>query len=979
MQKLLQVLAIICCFSFAATAQDRTVSGMVSDKEGAVAGANVKGKTGSAATSTDADGKFSLRLPASATSIIVSYIGSETQEVAIPASGIVNVMLTEGSGSLGEVVVSVGSRGSQRTVTDAPIPVDIIGAKDLRSTGQATFDKALQYRVPSFNTANTPVNDATTLLDPWEIRNMGPSRTLVLINGKRKNLSSLLYVQFSPGRGETGVDLSAIPQEAIERVEILRDGASAQYGSDAIAGVMNVILKSKYDYSSFNVTSGITSKGDGKSYGVSLNSGHSSEKGFINYTIGLNQQGNAVRSGKIDVPTEIATFGNAYGSYSKLADFQKEGGIRFDETPINPKGAAATQADLDLWNKSGVGANNDKYNSIITNFLKDNPTGGNINGTAEISSAKFLLNGGVNFGSKGLLYANGAIVTKKAISNANYRTPYWRQDRGLLHKPTDNNGKNYIESASQLAFSSDGKDLYKGYVGYMPTFEGDLLDYNATIGAKDEIGGWKSDVSLTTGGNSQLYTVNNTVNRSLGKASPTSFKPGGFNFSHLVGNLDLSKDLTDKFTLGFGAEARTETFKIIAGDTASYVGQGSNSFPGINAINATTNSRFNIGAYVDLNYDVTDAFLINATARTEKYSDFGNANVFKISSRYKLAEDKVVIRGSFSTGFRAPTLHQIYAQSIQASFAGGVITTSGLFNNGSKQAKQLEIPALTPEKSTNIALGLGLNPTKTLSLTLDYYNINVKDRIVYSSSISSGDANSTLGKILSSNGVRSIQFFINGIETTTQGLDFVASQRGLSLGSGKLAINLAGNYVISNKIIGAPKEPRPISDAKSSILNEQIKSLLTESRPRYKAILGLDYSMGKFNVNLANTLFGSTSFRDLDNGGDAMLDLKAVFKPAVVTDLSVGYAFTDKVSLAININNLFNVLPKWDLVASAAESVTDKAASAARANATLNDPAAKSLLRGFLGFSGRYDILGYNGSQFSQLGMMFNGALTVKF
>ena len=549
----------------------------------------------------------------------------------------------------------------------------------------------------------------------------------------------------------------------------------------------------------------------------------------------------------------------------------------------------------------------------------------------------------------------------------------------MLHNATDNNGKNYIESASQLAFSSDGKDLYKGYIGYMPTFEGDLVDYNATIGAKDEINGWKTDVSLTTGGNSQLYTVNNTVNRSLGKASPTSFKPGGFNFSHLVGNLDVSKAVTDKLGIAFGAEARTETYKIIAGDTASFVKQGTNSFPGINAINATTNSRSNIGAYVDINYDITKDFLVNGTARTEKYSDFGNANVYKLSSRYKLADGKVVVRGSVSTGFRAPTLHQIYAQSIQASFAGGVITTSGLFNNGSKQAKQLGIPTLRPEKSTNIALGVGLNPTKNLSVTLDYYNINVKDRIVYSSSISSGDPTSTLGQILSSNGVKSIQFFINGIETTTQGLDFVVNQRNLEVGSGKLGVSFAGNYVLSNKIIGAPKDPDAISKAGASILNEQIKSLLTESRPRYKAILGLDYNIKKFNFNLTNTVFGPTAFRDLDNGGDAMLDIKAVFKPAVVTDLSIGYMITDKTTFTLCVNNLLNVLPKWDLVASAAESVTDKTASAKRANDILSDPAQKSLLRGFLGFSGRYDILGYNGSQFSQLGTIVNAQLNVRF
>src|SRR4029079_6246224 len=160
----------------------------------------------------------------------------------------------------------VGSRNAQRTLTDTPLPVDIFSSNDLKSTGQLTFDKALQYRVPSFNTVNTPVNDATTLLDPYEIRNLGPSRTLILIKRKRKNLSSLLYVQFSPGRGETGADISAIPVDAIKNVEILRDGASAQYGSDAIAGVMNIVLKDYVDYGSVNLHTGITSKGDGENF-----------------------------------------------------------------------------------------------------------------------------------------------------------------------------------------------------------------------------------------------------------------------------------------------------------------------------------------------------------------------------------------------------------------------------------------------------------------------------------------------------------------------------------------------------------------------------------------------------------------------------------------------------------------------------------------------------------------------------------------
>lgn len=889
-------------------------------------------------TLTNLDGTYALPLPKGTHQVSFSFVGyaSQTKSVTIGDSDVtLDVNLSSSSTELDAVVISTGSRNSQRTITDSPLPIDIIGSKDLSSTGQTSFDKALQYRVPSFNTVNTPVNDATTLLDPWEIRNMGPSRTLILINGKRKNLSSLLYVQFSPGRGETGVDLSAIPQDAIKRVEILRDGASAQYGSDAIAGVMNVILKDKYEYTTLTLNAGTTtSKGNavatpipgggyGTNYGVSLNSGANfTNKGYLNYTIALNQNNSAVRSGIVDVPTEIATFGDG-------------------------KGGAQDQ--------------------LIKAYLKDFPTANNINGTGETSAAKFLINGGIPFGEKGEVYANAAFITKRVLSYANFRTPYWRQDRGLLHKTTDYGGKNYITAAT-LAFASDPVDMYKGYIGYAPTFEGDLQDYNATIGAKNEINGWKHDLSLTVGGNSQRYTVDNTVNRAFGTSSPTRFKPGGFGFKHAVGNIDISKAVTDKFNLALGAEARSETYTIIAGDTASYKGEGANSFPGINTDNAGSNSRFNIGAYLDLSYDLTKDFLVNGTVRTEKYSDFGNATVWKLSSRYKIADELAVLRGSVSTGFRAPSLHQIYAQSVQSSFVGGTIQLSGLFNNRSAQARALGIDALRPEKSTNITLGVGLNPSKNLSISLDYFNINVKDRIVYSSTIRSSSTTSTLGKILTQANVTSIQFFINGIETNTSGLDYVVNYKNIMLGNGKLGVNLAGNFMLKNEIVGTPNDPAPIKADGSTILNTQIKSLLTESRPKYKAILGLDYSVGKWYINLNNTLFGKTSFQDLDNGGGDMENIKAEFKPAVVTDLSLGYQISNKVTLTLNANNLFNVLPKWDLVA-----------LNAKGEAAIKDPAAKSLLRGFLGFSGRYDILGYNGAQFSQLGTMLNAQMTIKF
>jgi iron complex outermembrane recepter protein len=894
----------------------QSISGKVSNKDGPVIGASVSVEPGKMGTVTDIDGQYSIDLKPGSYTVSISSLGAKTATSNITLGAneakVWDVLLEDDEVLFDDIVV-VGSRTAPRTSTSTPLPIDVFTAKDLMSTGQTTFDKALQYRVPSFNTVNTPVNDASTLLDPYEIRNMGPSRTLILINGKRKNLSSLLYVQFSPGRGETGADISAIPQDAIKRVEILRDGASAQYGSDAIAGVMNVILKDKYEYSTLNLTAGTTSKGDGEHYGIGYNGGTNlSGKGFLNYTIGLNQQNNAIRSGIIDIPTEIATFGG------------------------NPVDDAS-----------------------IRKFLADYPTGGNLNGTGETTAAKFLINGGVDLGNNTQIYGNAAYVVKKVISNANYRTPYWRTDAGLLHTVVPS-AKNYVGNGTN--------PLYNGYIGYMPTFEGDLNDYNGTIGVKKETNGWISDASLTIGGNSQVYTVANTVNRGLGTASPTRFKPGGFDFKHIVGNFDITKALTDKFAIAFGSEVRSESFTIIAGDTASYKAEGANSFPGIDIANAGTNSRFNLGFYTDLSYDITKDFLINAAVRTEKYSDFGTANVWKVSSRYKLANDKATLRGSISTGFRAPSLHQIYNQTTQAAFVGGTIQLSGLFNNQSKQARLLGIPLLKPEKSTNLTLGVGLNPTSNFSVTLDYFNINVKDRIVYSSSITSSDANSTLGKILKQAGVKTVQFFINGIETNTSGIDYVFNYRNIDLAGGKLSANLAGNFMLNNEIVGAPNDPAAIKAAGSSILNAQIRSLLTESRPKYKTILGLDFTKGKFGLSLNNTLFGKTSFQDLDNGGDIMNHIKAEFKPAVVTDLNLSYMISKDVQFTIGANNLLNVLPKWDLVA------LDQTGTAAIAKAE-----DKSLLRGFLGFSGRYDILGYNGSQFSQLGTLLNTSLNIKF
>lgn len=899
--------------SIAAGAQTRDVSGTVTDKSdgSAIAGANVTVKGTTNGTATDANGKFSLKVANDVTTLIVSFIGYETQEVNVTGQSTIDVSMIASANQLEEVVISTG-RGSQRTITDTPLPIDNLVASDLKTTGQVSFDKALQYRVPSFNTVNTPVNDATSLFDPYEIRNLGPSRTLILINGKRKNLTSLVYTQSGPGRGETGADLSAIPTDAIKSVEILRDGASAQYGSDAIAGVMNIILKDSYDASSLSLTSGSTLNYGGFQYGINYNSGANfGKKGFINYHISFNRQEAAIRKDKIDALSDARDLTNN------------------------------TPADI----------------AQVQKYLQRFPDGNNKNGTPDNTSAKFLLNGAIPVGENSEIYFNAAYVYRKTISNANYRQPYWRVDHGLLHTPNasgvDYTTDSYGDDGSplQTEFLVDkAAGVYKGYIGYQPSFEGDLSDYNGTIGFRSQdIGGWKQDMSLTVGGNRMLFTVDNTVNRTLRANSPVSFKPGGFNFNHVVGNIDFSKSLRDNLYVSIGSEFRTETYELIAGDTASYSGEGSNSFPGFQQRNAIKATRFNIGAYIDVTWDITDNFLIGGAFRSENYSDFGAANVFKLTSRYKIGET-FTLRGSVSSGFRAPTLHQQYLSLSQASFSGGDIVITGLANNFSREARLLGVPRLKAEKSNNVSFGFGFNPSRNLSITADYYSIRITDRIVYGSEVSNAF-------------VDNISFFVNAAETKTSGVDVVASYRNISLGAFKLGLNLAGNYTLNNELVGGYQAVNDRIDG-LPIYNQTSESLLTTSRPKYKFILGGDLTKGKLAINLNNTLFGTSTF----NNADLSTDLKLEFLPKVLTDLGVSYTINPKTSFSLTIQNILNIMPEFQLKALNADG-----------EAILSDESQVNEQISYITFNGRYPVLSYDGSHFSQMGTTYLAQLTFKF
>jgi iron complex outermembrane recepter protein len=925
-----------------AAAFSQKITGTVTSKNGPVSGASVAVSSSGKGTTTDELGKYSLSLSPGSYTIVYSNSGYALKSVAVKLAADENKTMDvelEVSATALEDVIVVGSRSLPRSSANSPLPVDNFDAKSLKSTGQITFDKALQYRVPSFNTVQTPVNDATSLLDPYEIRNMGPSRTLILINGKRKNMSSLVYTQTSPGRGETGADISAIPTDAIERVEILRDGASAQYGSDAIAGVMNIILKKNTNGGAVTVRTGITGKGDGKMYGISLNNGSTiGEKGFINYTIDVSKVGLANRPGILNAADEAAYWG----------------------VPV-----ATTQA-----------------------FLNLKPDGGNINGAPETAAAKFELNGGSDLSATTQLYYNAAYIFKKVNSYANYRAPYWRK----------------VSDYPYLA-SLYGNGTPSSYVGYVPTFIGDLNDYNATLGFKSKNNGWVTDVSLTTGGNSQDYTVTNSQNRSqdaLGNfiyapnpnvyIGQNTFRPGGTKFRHLVGNLDITKVVASNVSIGFGSEVRTENFEIVAGDKQSYDGLGADSYQGNTPENSGKFNRYNLGGYFDLSWDITKDFLLNGTVRAENYSDFGSATVWKVSSRYKALEDKLTFRGSASTGFRAPSLHQIYTEKSQSTFQGGAIQITGIINNVSTAARANGVPKLNAEKSTNLTFGVGVKPNRNFSITVDYYNIKVKDRIVlgnlvaFDAALDTDPTSTTFNTYLPANPKA---FFVNGINSITSGIDFVAEYRNVKVGKGKISFNLSGNYTTANKVDGTVNNPQSVKNLGTTaapiysgqtaltsgqnpvlkgqtVFNATQDALMFTSRPKFKYIFGVNYEIGKLGLSLNNTVFGPTKFKQADFSNPG---LYTEFKTAVVTDLGINFAATQKLSIAFNINNILNAIPKYKI----------KSDGSASANAIVNNPALLRAQDLNITFDGRYDITTYDGSQFSQLGTIFNLSFNYKF
>ena len=562
-------------------AQD-VVKGKVTDSSlgDPLPGVNVVIKGTTTGTTSDFDGNYELSVDNFPSILVFSSLGYASKEMQVSGPSTLNVALDESATGLEEVVL-LGNRSKPRTILGSPVPIDNIGVAELKSTGQPTVDKMLTYKVPSFNSTTQAISDGTAHFDPADLRGLGPSRTLVLVNGKRKNLSALVYINDTPGKGEVGVDLKSIPAAAIERIEVLRDGASAQYGSDAIAGVINMVLKRNVEFTTVGVSSGITTEGDGFNFAADVNSAIKlgEDGGYLNLTVGYYNQEKTNRAG---TPGEDGLF--------------------------------------------GVPANHPDWGS----WLSQNPDLGMTIGQPELEKMDVFFNAGVPFkNGGGEVYTFGGLTYRKGKSFALYRPPYWVSDPfNLLHEPGTT------------------------YQGFQPTFETDIRDNNATVGVKWKLFTFDVDLSGTYGRNAVNYDVRNTLNVQLGANSPTTFDVGAYTFSNTLANLDFSKNL-GTVNIAFGAELRGERFTAMAGDGASYAGQGAVSFPGLQPSNAVGATRDNYGLYGDLEWEPTEKLLLGGALRYEDFSDFGDNTSWKVNGRYLLGERRGAIRASYSTGFRA--------------------------------------------------------------------------------------------------------------------------------------------------------------------------------------------------------------------------------------------------------------------------------------------------------------------------------------
>ncbi len=885
----LHLLLLLCCVTgLTLSAQlsssgPRTITGTVSDDTGEpLPGAYITVKGSTLGTTTDVEGEYTISLPGAANTLVFSFLGFGTIEVLVGESDQIDAVLS--AGTVLDEIVLVGSRSAGRTKLTTPVPVDIVDVTEVASaSAQTNVNQLLNYVAPSFSSNTQTISDGTDHIDPASLRGLGPDQVLVLINGKRRHNTSLVNVNGTFGRGNVGTDLNSIPVAAIDRIEILRDGASAQYGSDAIAGVINIILKESAGLR-LNAETGAYVSSEIPDYQGSTDGEFNQIS--ANYGIQLNENGG------------VLNFTGVFDDRNFTNRMQEFTGSIFSGYN-NPDYDGDPSDDITESELARLGLQRSDFNMRV--------------GQSALRNGGAMYNFKLPVAAATEIYSFGGLNYRRGNATGFYRLP--NQERTVT-------------------------DIYPN--GFLPAINSNINDASVAVGILSVYNKWEVDFSNVYGRNSFGYLIDNTLNASLGSASPTSFDAGGFSFAQNTSNLDIRRYFDDALSglnIAFGAEYRLENYRITAGEEGSYTDYGAASefisrggdtivirdgsgpistvfdplgrsrpggaqvFPGFRPDNEVDAYRNSVGVYGDIEADLTERFLLGAAVRFENYSDFGSTVNGKLTARINLSENWT-LRGGASTGFRAPSLHQLNFNSTSTLFVDGVPFEVGVFSNDSRPAQLLGIPQLKQERSVNYSAGFtGRIPDANLSITIDGYLIDINDRVVLTGQFQGGDATPQLqeiSRLLQQANANRAAFFANAIDSRTRGIDVVVTHNA-RLGNNTLRTSLAATF--AKTTLEEVNTSSVLEGFEDTYFDRTSQIFLESAVPRTKANLTFNYDLNKFTIFLRNVYFGP-----VDEATNSLAN-DQVFSGKVITDLSFGYNISERLGLTVGSNNLLDIYP----------------------------------------------------------------------
>jgi len=808
----------------------------------------------------------------------------------------------EGGNGLEKIAV-VGTRNSPRSAVDSPVPLDVIGSETLNSQGNSDVLSMLSVMVPSLNVNDQPINDASSLVRPANLRGMSSDHTLLLLNGKRRHRSAVItFLGGGLSDGAQGPDISVIPAYALKQVEVLRDGAAAQYGSDAIAGVINFVLKDAREGGHVALKVGGYSEGDGELFQVQLNKGFAiGEDGFLNATAEYRQQNGTSRSvQRIDAQNLI------------------DQGNVFIASPSQVWGALDVNEDI-----------------------------------------KLALNAGADISSKSQFYSFATAARREINGGFYFRNPQTRE--GVFSRTDPNTGESRLIVADldglesgiacpSITLSSNSVLLDPTYQliadnttalgancfafnewfpgGFTPKFGGTITDASVAMGVKHELpNGWAMDASATLGYSDIEYTISNTVNPSLGPQTPTSFSPGGVSQVERTLNLDFNKLIQtifdDPVIIAVGLEWRKETYFQKSGDEASYIAGpfalepplglnqgfsiGSNGFPGYQPQSAGHWSRSNWAVYADLEFYVTEAWQFGVATRVEHFSDFGSTFDGKLSTRYKL-NDIFALRGSVNTGFKAPTVGQSNVINVTTAYGVNGLEDQATLPPTDLISLQLGATPLTPEESVNFSLGLVMQASENFFATLDYFNIRLSDRISTTSAIPLTDDD--ISALIAQGRpdaakYNAAKYFTNDFDTKTQGVDLVVNYN-FALADWSNSLLLAFNWT-DTQVERVTLYPAQVGDEIRLLpnLTQARIRMLEDNLPAHRGSITLEQSKGNWAFTWRLNYYGGFYEDHLD--ASAGMD---IYGNALTTfDAQVAWKVLPQTQVTLGAQNLFDSLP----------------------------------------------------------------------